>query len=79
MVYVPGLADGDTVNRMVDEQVGLQPLVGENEYSTPAGTPERERVTFWAVPEVRVSVVTVWPYWDTPPLVTDTLAGLERV
>jgi hypothetical protein len=78
MVYVPGLADGETVKRMVDEQVGPQGSL-DIEYDTPAGMPDRDRSTDSVVPEVRVRVTVVWPYWSIPPLVTDTLAGLERV
>jgi hypothetical protein len=58
----------------VDEQVGLQ-LPGENEAVTPAGNPEAENVTDWALPDTNVAVIELV---TDDPAITDLFPVLLR-
>jgi hypothetical protein len=74
MVEVPAGVTSLVVTINVEEQLGLQ-LASENEAVAPAGNPEAENVTGWALPETNVAVIELV---TEEPAVTDLLPVLLR-
>ena len=63
---------------MIEVHVGEHDEL-EMEYETPAGTPERDRVTGWVVPASKVLVITFWVKASPDVLVTFDVPEFERL
>jgi hypothetical protein len=74
MVELPAGVDAFALMVSVEEQLGLQ-LAEEKEAVAPVGKPEADRVTVWALPDVRVALIELV---TEDPALTDLSPELDR-
>jgi hypothetical protein len=74
MVELPAGVDAVVLMVSVEEQLGLQ-LAEEKEAVAPVGKPETERVTAWALPDVKVALIELA---TEAPALTDLSPELDR-
>jgi hypothetical protein len=74
MVELPAGVEALALMVRVEEQVGLQ-VAEENEVVAPVGKPEAERVTAWALPDVKAALMELV---TEEPAKTDLSPELDR-
>jgi hypothetical protein len=74
MVELPAGVDAFALIVSVEEQLGLQ-LAEEKEAVAPVGKPEADRVTVWALPDVKVALIELV---TEDPALTDLSPELDR-